>query len=206
MSNCKCGKVMEMILLNQDFWEIRKTAKKGRGIFAKKEISKGTVIGDYLGKVIHPQDAVVDENNFYLMYYHDTAAIMPDLNKPGVHLLNHSCLPNAWLYIYKGHTLAFALKTINKGEEITIPYLLSPQDKFCDPCLHICQCGHPKCNQTMHLTHEQYKKWRKLNDKWASKTKREKVIVGKALPKLKVYPETISTEYIKKINQLFKFN
>src|ERR1035437_4421969 len=120
-----------MILLANDYWEIRKTIKKGRGIFTKKDIPKGAIIGDYIGKVIHPRDAVVDEENFYLMYYHDYAVIAPDLEKPGIHLLNHSCVPNVWLSIYQGHTLAFALDKIPKGEELTIPYLLSPKDEFC---------------------------------------------------------------------------
>ncbi len=193
-----------MILLSDDYWEIRETLKKGRGVFAKKDIPKGVVIGDYLGKVIHPQDAIVDEENFYLMYYHDGAAIAPDLEKPGVHLLNHSCVPNAWLYIYKGHTLAFTLKKILKGEELTIPYLLSPKDEFCKPCLHICKCASPKCSGTMHLSKDKYNSWRKFNEKWASETKREKVSFGKDLPLLNTYPKTISKDYIKEIYRLFK--
>src|ERR1035437_4362700 len=139
-----------MILLLDKYWEIKNTKNKGRGIFAKIDIPQGLIIGDYIGKVIHPKDAVVDEENFYLMYYHDTAAISPDLKQPGIHLLNHSCVPNAWLYIYKGHTLAFALKKISKGEELTIPYLLSPIDEFCAPCLHVCKCGDLQCTGTMH--------------------------------------------------------
>jgi hypothetical protein len=194
-----------MILLGQKYWEIKETINKGRGLFAKKAIPKGTIIGDYLGKVIHPKDAVVDEENFYLMYYHDTAAISPDLEQPGVHLLNHSCIPNAWLYIYKGHTLAFALKKILKGEELTIPYLLSPKDEFCKPCLHICECGQFECTKTMHLSKEKYSQWRKFNDKWANTTKREKVKVGQDLPQLLSYPKTISKDYIKGVNQLFEF-
>jgi SET domain-containing protein len=116
-----------MILLPSKYWEIKDTKNKGRGLFAKMDIPKGLIIGDYLGKVIHPKDAVVDEENFYLMYYHDTAAIVPDLAKDGVHLLNHACIPNSFLYTYKGHTLAFTLKKILKGEELTIPYLLISQ-------------------------------------------------------------------------------
>ena len=102
-----------MILLASDYWEVRATPTKGQGLFAKKAIAKGTIIGDYLGIILHPRDAIVDENNFYLMYYHDRAAIAPDLTKPGVHLLNHSCRPNSAFYIYKGHTLAFALRQIS---------------------------------------------------------------------------------------------
>lgn len=195
-----------MILLSDEYWEIRNTKRKGRGVFAKKDISKGAVIGDYIGKIIRPQDALIDEENFYLMYYHDHAVISPDLEKPGVHILNHSCVPNAFLYIYKGHTLAFALERISKGEELTIPYLLAPKDKFCEPCQHICRCGNLQCSGTMHLSKERYEKWRKFSEKWAKKTKREGVSFGKELPRLLSYPKRIPEEYIRVIKELFIFS
>jgi hypothetical protein len=194
-----------MILLNKNLWEIKTTKQKGRGIFSKKELLKGTVIGDYLGVVIHPKDAVIDEENFYLMYYNDYALISPDLKKPGVHLLNHSCNPNAFLYTYKGHALAFALRKIELNEEMTIPYLLSPKDEYCNPCMHVCKCNDAKCNGTMHLEKETYAKWRLFNDKWAKKTRRQKVTYGKDLPKLLNYPKMIPEDYINQVTQLFKF-
>lgn len=195
-----------MILLSNDYWEIKNTKEKGRGLFAKRDIEKGRIIGDYLGKIINPLDAVVDEENFYLMYYHDRAVITPDLKKAGVHLLNHSCSPNAFLYTYQGHTLTFALKNISKNEELTIPYLLSPKDEFCNPCHHACKCKNAQCTGTMHLSKEEYGKWRKLSGKWASKTKREKVSYGKDLPLLPLYPKTIPADYIEEVNQLFEFS
>jgi len=194
-----------MILIKENSWEVKNTKQKGRGIFSKKEIEKGTVIGDYLGIVIHPKDAVIDEENFYLMYYHDFALISPDLKKPGVHLLNHSCNPNSFLYTYKGHTLAFALRKIEKNEEMTIPYLLSPKDEFCSPCMHVCKCADAKCSGTMHLSKETYTKWRLLNDQWAKKTRRQKVTYGKELPPLQSYPKLIPEDYIDQVTQLFMF-
>lgn len=191
-----------MFLIPDAYWQVRETRNKGRGIFAKKDIKSGMIVGDYIGKILHPQDAIVDEGNFYLMYYHDRAVIFPDLEKPGVHFLNHSCKPNCFLYIYKGHTLAFALRQILKGEELTIPYLLPPIDKFCDPCLHVCHCGNFKCTKTMHLSEEKYKNWRKLNKKWAEKTKRERISFGKELPLLSLYPKSISKDYIRGIKVL----
>lgn len=192
-----------MMLLSNKYWEIKNTKSKGRGLFAKKDISKGTVIGDYIGKVLRPEDTLVDEENFYLIYYHDHAVISPDLEKPGVHLLNHSCIPNAFLYIYKGHTLVFALRRISKGEEVTIPYLLAPKDKFCKPCPHICKCGNLQCSGTMHLSKEKYDKWRKFGDTQAKETKRERVSFGKELPLLSSYPKRISGDYIREVNKLF---
>lgn len=193
-----------MFLLSDRYWEIKNTKNKGLGIFAKKNIPKASIIGDYIGKIIRPQDAPIDEENFYLMYYHDHAAISPDLKKPGVHLLNHSCKPNAFLYIHKGHTLAFALEKISKGKEITIPYLLSPKDEFCNPCLHICKCGDSECSGTMHLSKDVYEKWKKFNEEWSKKTKRERISFGKELPELKLYPK-IPEEYIREIKKLFIF-
>ena len=194
-----------MFLIPNTYWQVKDTQKKGRGVFAKKDINSGVIIGDYIGKIIRPQDAIVDEENFYLMYYHDHAVISPDLEKSGTHLLNHSCKPNCWFYIHKGHTLAFTLRKILKGEELTIPYLLPPIDKFCDPCPHVCHCGNLKCTGTMHLSKERYKEWRKFNENWAKKTKRERVRFGKDLSALSIYPKKIPKDYIREINKMFNF-
>jgi SET domain-containing protein len=191
-----------MILLANTDWEIKTTPNKGRGLFAKKNIPKGLIIGDFIGKIMHPRDAVIDEENFYLMYYHDYAVISPDLQKPGVHFLNHSCIPNSWLFVYKGHTLVFARAKILKGEEITISYLLSPKDKFCEPCLHICKCGNLQCSHTMHLSKDKYDKWQEITKRWSRKTKRARIRYGKELPALSLYPKKIPGEYIKEVNSL----
>ena len=194
-----------MILLPDEYWEIKKTKNKGRGVFAKKNISKGTVIGDYVGKVLRPEEAVVDEEQIYLMYYHDRAVISPDLEKPGIHLLNHSCKPNCWFYIYKGHTLAFAFRKILKGEELTIPYLLPPIDKFCNPCPHVCNCKNVNCTRTMHLSKEKYDLWRKITEKQARQTKKKRVSFGKELPVLSSYPKRVRKSYIDEVNKIWGF-
>lgn len=181
-----------MFLINDNFWEIKKTKEKGLGVFAKKGIEAGTVVGDYLGKVIKTAqyDLDKDKEGLYLMYYSDDASIYPDLKKPGAHLLNHSCTPNCWIYIYKGHTLFFALKKIEPGEELTISYLLSPKDD-CNPCTHDCKCSSEFCTGTMHLSKDKYRKWQKFQNSQKKKTKAAKVVFGKNLPKLASYPKSI---------------
>ena len=182
-----------MFLLKDDYWEIKKTKERGYGVFSKKEIKTGTVISDYLGKIINiaEYDLDDDKKGLYLMYFTDQASIYPDLPKPGPHLINHSCTPNCWIYIYHGHTLFFALKKIKPGEELTISYLLSPKDKTCDPCKHDCKCGSKFCTGTMHLTKNKYTLWRKFQDKEKKKTKIAKFTFDKNLPKLKFYPKII---------------
>ncbi|MFH0773572.1 MAG: SET domain-containing protein-lysine N-methyltransferase [bacterium] len=182
-----------MFLLRDNCWEIKITKEKGNGIFTKKEIHAGTVVGDYLGTVINSAeyDLENDKKGLYLMYFSDRASIYPDLTKPDVYLLNHSCTPNCWIYAYKGHTLFFALRTIEPGEELTISYLLSPDDGTCIRCTHICKCGSKYCSGSMHLSKDKYKKWQQFQNIENKKTRRVKIIFGKNLPPLITYPKMI---------------
>ena len=187
-----------MFLLKDIYWEIKKTKEKGYGVFAKKEIKAGTVISDYLGKVINiaEYDLEKDKKGLYLMYLNDQACIYPDLSKPGPHLMNHSCVPNCWIYIYHEHTLFFALRKIKPGEELTISYLLSPKDETCKPCIHDCKCGSKFCTGTIHLSKDKYKRWQKFQDEEKKKTKTNKFVFGKSLQKLTSYPRIIQNNLI----------
>lgn len=187
-----------MLFLPQDSWEIHMTPKKGRGIFATKDISAGTIIGDYIGKVLKTAEEDVSEKDggLFLLYYHDYASLYPtDIAAPGVHCINHSCTPNSWIRIYKGHTLFFALRHIFPGEEITISYLLRPKDA-CDPCTHICTCESMVCTGSMHLTEDFFTKWRAFSDTESAQTQRARIRYGKVLPLLATYPKEISDNSI----------
>jgi hypothetical protein len=182
-----------MFLLSKTYWQVKQTKEKGRGVFAAKKIPSGTVIGDYLGTVIDMAqfDPADDEEHLFLMYFTDHACIYPDDRVPGVHLLNHSCKPNCWIYSYQGHTLFFSLRTIEPGEELTISYLLSPNDGTCKPCTHVCKCGSRFCTGSMHLSFESYVLWQTFLKNERKKTKSVPFRYGEILPKLPAYPETI---------------
>lgn len=182
-----------MFLIPEDSWEVNYVPGHGKGVFATQEIPAGTVIGDYIGRMIRPQeeDKVEKGAHFYLMYYHDYASIYPDLKKPGIHLINHSCTPNTWMYTYHGHTLYFAIRRILKGEQITVSYQISPQDKECAPCTHICTCGSVLCFQTMHMSERRYNEWAEFQERQEEKTPRERIRFGEMLPPLPSYPKSI---------------
>jgi len=182
-----------MFLIPQDFWQVKKTAHKGLGVFAAKKLTKGTVIGDYLGTVIKTSDYdfTLDQNGLFLMYYSDAASIYPDLSVPGIHLINHSCLPNCWIYNLNGHTLFFALRNIQVDEELTVSYLLSPKSKYCNPCRHICKCQSKNCTGSMHLSPEKFTIWQTFQDKHVKKTRKAGVVYGQTLPPLPKYPKSI---------------
>lgn len=182
-----------MFLIPKDSWEIRTTAKKGRGIFALKDIGAGVVIGDYLGKVIleSEEEKYEKKHGFYSMWYHNDVSIFPDPKKPGIHLVNHSCAPNCWMYTYKGHTLYSAIRKIFKGEELTISYLIGPQDDECKPCSDICRCESDFCAQTMHMPEKYYNAWIAYDDNREKKSKGKRVKLNTQLPHLKSYPKSI---------------
>lgn len=190
-----------MVLLPETYWQIKKTESKGQGIFSKKIISKGTVIGDYIGTVVRTRDVDLkrESENMYLMYYHDQASILPELTKPGLHLINHSCSPNCWIYTLKGHTLFFALRDIIPCEELTIDYLLAPKTKFCNPCTHKCKCGSKKCRRSFHLSVDEFNKWRTFQDARIKKDVKARIRYGRTLKLLSYYPKKISDSYIKSI-------
>jgi len=182
-----------MILLPDDQWVIKPTAQTGRGIFATKKIGQGVVVGDYIGTVIKIAESNTSEADIgmYLMYYHDNAAIYPaDLAAPGMHLINHSCRPNCWMYVYRGHTLFFSLREIEPGEELTVSYLIAPNEA-CNPCRHQCRCGLKNCTGTMHLSNEKYKLWSEFANTQGKETKRERIRYGNLLKKLDSYPRII---------------
>lgn len=181
-----------MLLLPPETWEIQNTPNKGRGIFAKKTLPPGTVIGDYVGTVINNVlDDTSEKDGLYLMYYHDRASIYPsDLQKLGIHLMNHSCMPNCGLYTYKGHTLFFSLRTIFPEEELTADYLLSP-DEYCEPCTHQCTCQTILCRGTMHLSAKRFDEWNIFHEAQSKETKRLPIRYGKRLKPLKAYPKSI---------------
>ncbi|CAN5159843.1 hypothetical protein BH11PAT1_BH11PAT1_0930 [soil metagenome] len=185
-----------MFFLSDDAWEVRDVPGKGRGIFTKQEIAPGTVIGDYIGRLLRPCDIDEERDGLYEMYFSTRASLFPDTSKPGVHLLNHSHEPNCWLYTYYGHTLFFSLRKIFPGEELTISYLLGLKSDCNDDCDHDCHCGSIICTGTMHLRKEKYEKWWKFEEKNAKKTKRVKIKIGEMLPVLDTYPKFIPDENV----------
>lgn len=191
-----------MFLIPEEYWQVKKTEDRGYGVYSKQIIKKGTVIGDYLGKVVKISEYDLDQDKagLYLMYLDDRAAVYPDLKKPGIHLFNHSCSPNCWITNHNGHVLFFALRDINPGEELTISYLLAPKDKTCNPCTHECRCGNLNCSGSMHLSKTRFNWWQKYQKEHV-KSFNLKYKFNVNLKKLSEYPSSIVID-----SKLFSFS
>ncbi len=136
------------------FIKVRKSGIHNKGVFAKKDIPKGTRIIEYIGEKITKAEA--DKRAEKVIKEHQKkekkgSVYLFELNKkydidgyPKYNLarwINHSCNPNAEVEIIKGHIWIIAIKDIKKGEEISYDYGYDLED-FEE---HPCKCGAKNC-------------------------------------------------------------
>ena len=101
--------------------------KKGRGLYATKDIKEGTKIIDYLGKLITKKqtaesDKYDNSKPIYLFTINKRYDLDGDFSWNTARLINHSCNNNC---DYDGKGLKIwvkAIRNIKKGEEITCDY------------------------------------------------------------------------------------
>jgi len=134
---------------------------KGKGVFVSRRFGKGEFIVKFNGKVYHRNDnpAGLDEDdNHYLQIGKDTFIGPSDTIDD---MINHSCSPNSGLKVGKD-VLLFAIKNIQKGEEITYDYSTVQDDGWKMKCL----CKKRNCRKVVrdfqHLPARIQKKYIKL--------------------------------------------
>ncbi len=197
-----------MFLLSPDYYQIKSVHKKGRGVFAKKEIPAGTILGDYVGLLVKDEKIDALEKKYgacYAMDYCDNGlSILPvDIKATGIHLINHSCAPNSDTYYYFGHTLFFTLRKILVGEEITIDYGFDPDNEGQRDLLHTCFCGSLLCRGTMYTSDERLRRYGKFCRAQTKNQKFKILSAGEILPPLEKYPKEIKDN---KVFNLFANN
>lgn len=130
------------------------------GGFAKKRISEGTRLIQYVGEKISKAESArrCAEENYYIFTLDDEWDIDGDKEWNLARLLNHSCEPNAESRIENGEIWIYAIRDIEPGEEITFNYGYDLED-YKD---HVCRCGAPSCVGYM-VAEEFFDHIRKLN-------------------------------------------
>jgi len=191
-----------MFILSPDYYQVKKTKKKGRGVFAKKNIEAGIVIGDYLGRLMTQEEILAAEEKagacYSMDYNGEGLSIFPlDIKVPGIHLLNHSCSPNCEAYFYYGHTLFFASRRILKNEELTIDYEFDPDNEGRKELVQPCFCGNELCRGSMYTSTKKLKNYGAFCRQETKGQKYRELKVGEILTKLDNYPKAI------KDNQVF---
>ncbi len=186
-----------MFLLPPSYWKIRTTKEKGRGVFAARARSPGTIIGDYLGRVVRPEDDEETVNSLYGMHAHDAFVFSPNKETIGIHLINHSCMPNCAMYPYKGHILYIALRRIFPGEELTVSYMVEPAE-VPDGLTYTCYCRTVLCQGTMVVSQERARAFWDVFVKKHMGTYYNHIGTpyGVELPFLPEYPSVVADEFI----------
>ena len=111
---------------------VKKTGKKGRGVFALKDFGEGEIIETCPVINITPKERKIVEKtifNYYIYPWRSTLSGSLALGYGSIY--NHSFSPNAdWKQNFKSNSMVYrAIKPIKKGEEITVNYNGEPDDQ-----------------------------------------------------------------------------
>jgi hypothetical protein len=185
-----------MFLLSPEDYLVKKVSKKGRGVFARRDIPAGTLVGDYTGCLLNQKKVDVLEKKcgacYSMDYNNNGLSIFPlDYKAVGVHLINHSCSPNCDTYFYYGHTLFFTLRRILKGEELTIDYGFDPDSEGKKEVPQPCYCGSLLCRGTMYTADIKLKQYGAFCRQETKNQKFESLKEGELVAALDKYPKEI---------------
>ena len=128
-------------------YKIKKSKIDKTGLYANRDIKKGTRIIEYKGKIITTKQS--EENP---KFDNDKAIYLFNLNKRydldgdfkfnTARLINHSCNPNCEVSGTGLRIWVYAIKNIKKGEELSYDYGFSFDKDFKD---YPCKCGAKNC-------------------------------------------------------------
>ena len=128
-------------------YRVRKSKIDNYGLYATKDIKKGTRVIEYKGKIITRIEAEKNpkydnDKAIYLFNINKRYDLDGDFNFNTARLINHSCDPNCEVDGVGLKLWIYALKDIKKNEELTYDYGFSFDKDYKD---FPCRCGARKC-------------------------------------------------------------
>ncbi len=139
---------------------VRKSRLHGLGVFAGEEIPANRKVIEYTGKVISVSEANTHDTSMVTYFFALTRRRVVDgsVGGSGAQYVNHSCQPNIFTKILKGHILYMSRQRIPIGEELTVDYRFSANEEDVP-----CNCGSRVCRGTINLKRRVPKKGRRTN-------------------------------------------
>lgn len=136
------------------FIVVKESKIHNKGIFAKRDIPKGTPVIEYVGDKITKVEAdrraekqLTKSKNHtkgggvYIFELNKRYDIDGNVARNPARFINHSCDPNCETEISRGHIWIVAIKDIKKGEEVKYNYGYDLEDYSEHPC----KCGAKNC-------------------------------------------------------------
>jgi SET domain-containing protein len=120
----------------------------GWGVYAAQRIPARHKVIEYTGERINRRETSKRGlgPRTYLFTLDNYWTLDGAVGGSGAELINHSCTPNLYTWIFKGHILYMSKRNIRAGEELTVDYHFS--DKIDDvPC----RCGSALCRGTINF-------------------------------------------------------
>lgn len=140
-------------------YKVRTSKIHGRGVFATRDIDKGTQIIEYKGERISWPKALKrpdtdPDNPFHTFFFSldDGDVIDAGVGGNAARWINHSCGPNCETEEDDdGRVFIYARRDIGAGEELTYDYKLTVDGKLDkeERALLACHCGKKKCRGTI---------------------------------------------------------
>src|SRR5215510_587871 len=119
-----------------------------RGVYAREHIPPRNKVIEYTGEKISRRETKRRGNGqvTYLFTLDDYWTIDGSVGGSGAELINHSCEPNIYSMIFKGHILYMSRRLILPGEELTVDYRFDRRVERIP-----CRCGAERCRGTINL-------------------------------------------------------
>ena len=137
---------------------LRRSKIQGRGVFARRDIPKGTRLIEYTGERISNaeadrryEDEKMGRHHTFLFILNSRTVIDAAAGGNIAKYINHSCDPNCVAWIEGQHIWIDAEKNIRAGEELAYDYEYDflPDYTVEDLELYKCECGSRKCRGTI---------------------------------------------------------
>ncbi|MGY4884804.1 MAG: SET domain-containing protein [Nanobdellota archaeon] len=135
------------------YYTVRNSRVHGKGVFARKDIPKGTSIIEYVGKIVSSKEGekIYEEQlkksretgsgAVYIFQLNRKQDIDGNVPWNPARFINHSCEPNCKYKIIDNHIWIISLRDIKKGEELSYDYGYDLEDYHEHPC----KCSSKNC-------------------------------------------------------------
>jgi len=132
---------------------VRNSKVHGKGVFARKDIPKGTRIIEYVGKIVSSKEGLriyeeqlekskkTGAGAVYIFQLNSKQDIDGNVSWNPAKYINHSCNPNCDYDIINNRIWIFSKRDIKKGEELNYDYDYDLND-YQD---HPCKCNSKEC-------------------------------------------------------------
>jgi SET domain-containing protein len=118
------------------------------GVFALEAIPARRKVIEYIGEKINRRETKLrsEREHVYLFELNPYWCIDGAVGGSGAELINHSCDPNLFSAVMKGHIIYMSRRAIKRGEELTVDYRFAKNVEKVP-----CKCGSPRCRGTINL-------------------------------------------------------